>query len=94
MVYADLVSFFRLHIRRGDKIKENSFVDISQYMFQVEKWYRGHQLNLNKKGIMIENFIKRVFVATDDKSILTKLKNKLVFKHFYIQVTALKQINV
>ena len=70
-------------MRRGDKIAEASFVNISQYMFHVEKWYRSYQLKLDKKGETSGNLTKRVFVATDERSLLAKLKKELVFVKVY-----------
>ena len=69
-------------MRRGDKITEASFVDISQYMFHVEKWYRNYQLKLDKKGVAFGNLTKRIFVATDEKSLLFKLKKESVLYNF------------
>ena len=52
-------------------------------MFHVEKWYRNYQLKLDKKGGTLGNLTKRIFVATDEKSLLAKLKKELVFMQDY-----------
>ena len=49
-------------------------------MFHVEKWYRNYQIKLDKKGESFGNLTKRIFLATDEKSLLADLKKKLVFK--------------
>ena len=66
--------YFRLHVRRGDKITEASFVNISQYMLHVENWYRNYQLNLDKQGVTNRNFTRRVFLATDKSTLLAELQ--------------------
>merc|ERR1719422_2359220 len=45
-------------------------------MFHVEKWYRNYQLKLDKKGEAFGNLTKIIFVATDEKSLLFKLKKE------------------
>ena len=75
-----MINLIRLHVRRGDKITEASFVNISQYMLHVDKWYRNYQLNLDKQGVTNENLIKKVFIATDQASLLAEFKMKLAFQ--------------
>lgn len=48
-------------------------------MFHVENWYRNYELKLDKKGETLGNLTKRIFLATDEKSLLADLKKKLVF---------------
>ena len=52
-------------------------------MFHVEKWFRNYQLKLDEKGETLGNLTKRIFVATDKKSLLAKLKKELVFVKVY-----------
>ena len=66
-------------MRRGDKITEVSFVSISRYMFHVENWFRKYRLKLDKKEETLTNLTKRIYVATDEHTLLAKLKKELVF---------------
>ena len=49
-------------------------------MLHVDKWYRNYQLNLDEQGVTIKNLTKRVFIATDEPSLLANLKKKLAFQ--------------
>nr|XP_039262168.1 alpha-(1,6)-fucosyltransferase-like isoform X2 [Styela clava] len=55
-----------IHIRRGDKLElEASKHEVEEYMFFVEVWF--DEQNIKQR---------RVYVATDDNSVLGELKNK------------------
>jgi len=67
--------FVGLHVRRTDKtLNEAKAVDIDQYMLHVEKWYRDYQFKLNANGTTNVKITKRVFLATDEKSIISELE--------------------
>ena len=62
--------FFRVHVRRTDKIgTEAAFHRLDEYMVQVEEYYK--MLSQRKKVTE-----KRVFLATDDPTLLDEAKLK------------------
>ncbi|KAL1416775.1 hypothetical protein MTO96_027486 [Rhipicephalus appendiculatus] len=58
-----------MHIRRTDKKKEAGFHDVAEYMQHAEEFYS----TLTLRGQSVQ---KRVFVATDDPTVITALKSK------------------
>ncbi|KAL1482207.1 hypothetical protein MTO96_033955 [Rhipicephalus appendiculatus] len=58
-----------LHIRRTDKKSEATYHEVTDYMKHAEEFYRALAL----RGKAVE---KRVFVATDEPSILYEIKCK------------------
>lgn len=59
-----------LHIRRGAKVRiEAKRFEIADYMFFVEQWYLVYEAT-HKAGT------RKVYVATDDKTVLPELKSK------------------
>ena len=60
-------------MRRTDKIdKESAFHGIDEYLVHVEDWYQ-----LYAKGNKVDK--KRVFIATDDPSVIKEARQKLVY---------------
>ena len=67
------MSLYSVHVRRTDKINtEAAFHSIDEYMVHVEEWYE--QLSVTQS---VEQ--KRVFIATDEPSVITEAKNKWDF---------------
>ncbi|KAH6923555.1 hypothetical protein HPB50_002194 [Hyalomma asiaticum] len=58
-----------MHIRRTDKKREAGFHDVAEYMQHAEEFYS----NLTLTGAAVE---KRVFVATDDPTVITAIKTR------------------
>jgi glycoprotein 6-alpha-L-fucosyltransferase len=67
--------FERIHVRRTDKVgSEAAFHDISEYMKYVEDYYIIYQYqNPNLK------FTKRVYVATDEPTVVRDARMKYEF---------------
>ena len=64
------LSLNSVHVRRTDKINsEAAFHSIDEYMVHVEEWYE--QLSVTQS---VEQ--KRIFIATDEPSVITEAKNK------------------
>ena len=67
-----LFAFHRVQVRRTDKLNsEAAFHSIEEYMFWVELYYK--RLSTKEK---IDK--KRVFIATDDPSVLPEAQKKYV----------------
>ncbi len=83
---AFFINFFRVQIRRGDKIgNESRYFTLNQYMFFVINYYK----KLALKGFSGEKF---VFVASDDSNAIQELRNKykdfkFIDKKFYFNKT-------
>ncbi|KAL1467272.1 hypothetical protein MTO96_042294, partial [Rhipicephalus appendiculatus] len=58
-----------VHIRRTDKKREAAFHHVAEYMQHAEEFYS----TLTLRGQSVQ---KRVFVATDDPSVITAIKSK------------------
>ena len=61
-----------IHVRRTDKNTEEKYHDLDEYMTQVEQWYQSYA-RTNK----VEK--KRLFIATDEPSVIKEAKAKLVY---------------
>lgn len=64
--------FFRVHIRRTDKVgTEAAFHKLDEYMVHVEEYYKNKELieKLDKK---------RVYLATDEPKLFSEAKHKYV----------------
>lgn len=77
------LSVCRVHVRRTDKVgTEAAFHPIEEYMIHVEE-----QFQLLARRVHVDK--KRVYLATDDPSLLQEAKNKSVtvsacaFNHKY-----------
>uniref|UniRef100_A0A0N5A673 GT23 domain-containing protein n=1 Tax=Parastrongyloides trichosuri TaxID=131310 RepID=A0A0N5A673_PARTI len=67
-----------IHVRRTDKIgTEASFHDVNEYMAHAEVYFRGKEIELERE---IE---KRVFIATDDPSVIEDMRKKFTDYKFY-----------
>ena len=64
---------FRVQVRRTDKRKEAGFYDIEEYMLHVKNFYKQYSL-LHPS----ENFVKSVYLATDEPRVFSEAKTKLV----------------
>ena len=72
MSYMYQFGLYSVQVRRTDKlIVEAKFHSLDEYMVRVEEWYRLY-------GMTHEVDKKRVFIATDDPSVITEAKTKLV----------------
>ena len=61
-----------VQVRRTDKINtEAAYHGIDEYMLHVEEWYQKHGMTHH-----IER--KRVFIATDDPTVIKEARTKLV----------------
>lgn len=58
-----------MHIRRTDKKREAGFHDVAEYMQHAEEFYSALAL----RGLSVQ---KRVFVATDDPTVITAIRSK------------------
>jgi glycoprotein 6-alpha-L-fucosyltransferase len=56
-----------IHVRRTDKIKEEKYHDLDEYMVHVEEWYQsyGRTNKMDKK---------RIFIATDEPKVIAEAK--------------------
>jgi len=62
----------RIHVRRTDKVgAEAAFHSIDEYMMHVEDYYN----TLEKRGPVSQ---RRVYIATDDPSVISDAKHKYV----------------
>ena len=66
-----------MHIRRTDKIKEASFHSLDEYMQHVETYYNQRE---HREGEMI----RKVYLATDDPSVLNDAIKRFVYIYFYL----------
>ena len=73
MIHFYLLSKSRVHVRRTDKlISEAKFHPIEEYMQYVGEWYQQQQ----KQGKNVTQ--KRVYLATDDPTVLEEATTKYV----------------
>lgn len=62
-------TFFRVHIRRTDKI--GSFHKLEEYMYYVEQFYKLQKMNER-------NVFKSIYLATDDPTLFEEASKKRV----------------
>lgn len=70
ITYIYLFNFFRVHIRRTDKVgTEAAFHKLDEYMTHVEQYYKQRELSekIDKK---------RVYLATDEPKLFSEAKKK------------------
>ena len=61
-----------VQVRRTDKINtEAAYHGIDEYMLHVEEWYQKHGMTHHVER-------KRVFIATDDPTVIKEARTKLV----------------
>ena len=61
--------YFRVHIRRTDKIKETSYVNITRYMEAVDEWYNLH----DKCSVKAP---RNIFLASDDPDVVRYIRER------------------
>ena len=67
---------YSVHVRRTDKLKgEAKFHGIEEYMFHVNQYYEYLETRQTVDR-------RRVYIATDDPSVLKQAKNKCVIHNF------------
>ena len=61
--------YLRVHIRRTDKINEAKYINISDYMEVVDKWYHMHE----KCSVKLP---RNVFLASDDPDVVQNIRKR------------------
>ena len=59
--------FFRVHIRRDDKIKEAAYKPLEDYMARVDHYY-----DVLERKQKVDK--RRVYLATDNRSLIAEAK--------------------
>jgi len=68
----------RVHVRRTDKVEsEAAFRSIEEYMKHVIAWYDKLDLRLSKEKTT-KKAVRRVYLASDDSSVLRDAETKYV----------------
>ena len=68
--------FFSIQVRRTDKINtEAAYHKVEEYMDHVEAWYNKLELRRLKQG-ETDPLIRRVYVASDDATVLPEARRK------------------
>lgn len=82
-----VTAIFSVHVRRTDKLKaEASFHAIEEYMAHVDDYY-----NLLEKRQHVDK--RRIFLASDDPSVLQEAVTKFVNYLCFITITTSKTIS-
>ena len=63
-------TFFRVHIRRTDKIIEASYRPLTEYMEHVNRWYERLDLRTG------QTHIRKVYLATDDPDVVQEMREE------------------